>query len=146
MERAARADPNAAASRRPGPARDLSADEARGGHTLARHVGRSDQELRERLRREPRIAAASTYADRLTAEAVVAETLVREQARVEGWRRRSGARPNLALDYHGDKVIGRVLRRGARESQDARDAVVVLRWPVRDTTFYVLTSYPEIRR
>jgi hypothetical protein len=35
-----------------------------GGHTLARHVGKTDAELIERLRREPQISSASTYTDR----------------------------------------------------------------------------------
>jgi hypothetical protein len=51
----------AAASRR-----DLGGDESRGGHTLARHVGRTDSQLLDRLAREPRISAASTYTDRAT--------------------------------------------------------------------------------
>ena len=33
--------------------RDLSRDEAAGGHILRKHVGRSDEQLRERLEREP---------------------------------------------------------------------------------------------
>jgi hypothetical protein len=37
---------------------DLGHDEARGGHTLARHVARTDGELRERLARERNISAA----------------------------------------------------------------------------------------
>ena len=47
--------------------RDLDSDEQRGGHTLRRHVGRSDSELHDRLQRESRIHAASTYTDRETA-------------------------------------------------------------------------------
>ena len=39
---------------------DLVADEAKGGHTLARHVERTDAQLRERLERERNISAAST--------------------------------------------------------------------------------------
>jgi hypothetical protein len=39
---------------------DLSKDEERGGHTLERHVARADEELRQRLRRERNISAAST--------------------------------------------------------------------------------------
>ena len=62
--------------------RDLARDERRGGHTLARHVGLSDDDLRERLRREPRIAAASTWTDRRVAEQVVGETLARFADRV----------------------------------------------------------------
>ena len=39
---------------------DLARDEVRGGHTLDKHVGRSDSELRERLTTERNISAAST--------------------------------------------------------------------------------------
>src|SRR5689334_10011971 len=53
------------------PTHDLSADEADGGHTLQRHVGKSDAELIERLKREPQISSASTYTDRATAERVI---------------------------------------------------------------------------
>jgi hypothetical protein len=47
---------------------DLSRDEERGGHTLDKHVGRSDEELRQRLERERSISAASTWTDRAAAE------------------------------------------------------------------------------
>src|SRR5437660_1123632 len=56
------------------PTRDLSIDEAKGGHTLARHVGRTDAELRDRLRRE-QISSASTYTDRAAAEHAVGAAL-----------------------------------------------------------------------
>src|SRR5688572_21546878 len=74
---------------------DLERDEARGGHTLARHVGWSDDQLRARLRRELDIAAASTYTDRATAERVIAAALDRDRRRVDAWIARVGNRPNL---------------------------------------------------
>ena len=79
---------------------DLERDEHRGGHTLSRHVGRSDADLRERLRREREISAASTYTDRAIAERAVAQALAKNRARVDQWLAREGPRPNLALDYH----------------------------------------------
>jgi hypothetical protein len=126
---------------------DLQRDEKRGGHTLARHVGKSDQELRDRLRREPRISAASTYSDLGTAERVVARALDRERARVDKWLGRRGSRPNLALDYRGDQrePIGRSLTRRSSRPVACSDAVVVLRWDGR-RGFFVLTSYPEVSR
>jgi hypothetical protein len=131
-----------------GARRDLARDEARGGHTLARHVGLSDEDLRARLARETRIAAASTFEDRATAEAVVGEALVRSADRVRDWARRAESRPNLALDYRGTKgrVIGRSLRRGRRQVEACVDAVVVLKWRERDRDYFVLTAYPEVRR
>jgi hypothetical protein len=126
---------------------DLERDEKRGGHTLARHVGRSDADLIERLRRERQISAASTYTDRVTAERVVALALAQHQARVDQWLARQGPRPNLALDYHaaGREPIGRSLTRRGRQAVACSDAVVVLRWDGR-RGFYVLTTYPELLR
>ena len=126
---------------------DLERDEARGGHTIARHVGRTDEQLRERLKREQRISAASTYTDRAIAERVVARTLAREKARLQKWLARQGPRPNLALDYRGDRndPIGRSLTRRNPQPVVCSDAVVVLRWD-GSRGFIVLTSYPEVSR
>jgi Bacterial CdiA-CT RNAse A domain len=132
-----------AGTNRPGQAHDLSADEAQGGHTLSRHVGRSDGDLQERLERERNISAASTYTDRSTAEAVVGSALD-HNSRIERWAERGARRPNLALDYHGDSAhpIGRCMERGSAVAGPAWDAIVVLK-ASRDGGFYVLTSYPE---
>jgi len=129
------------------PRRDLSADEQRGGHTLTRHVGRTDDQLRQRLRDQPNIAAASTYPDRDTAEHVVALVLEASADRIRSWTGRQGSRPNLALrlDDPRGPPIGRVLERGARAPRPAHGAVVVMRWDNRQRTYYVLTSYPENR-
>jgi hypothetical protein len=126
---------------------DLERDEHRGGHTLSRHVGRSDADLRERLRREREISAASTYTDRAIAERAVAQALAKNRARVDQWLAREGPRPNLALDYHaaGGETIGRSLTRRGRQAIDCSNALVVLRWDGR-RGFYVLTSYPELPR
>ena len=128
--------------------RDLSVDEQRGGHTLARHVGRSDDQLRRRLRDQTQISAASTYTDRETAERVVGSVLQQSADRIRSWTRRSGSRPNLALRSIGDPrgpPIGRILERGASTPRPAHGAVVVLRWDDWQRSYYVLTSYPENR-
>ena len=135
------------ASRDASERRDLSLDEQQGGHTLARHVGKSDQDLRDRLQRERGISAASSYSTRAIAERTVTRALAQEQSRVAAWIARMGNRPNLALTYRGPAgvVVGRSLERRRREAVDCTDAVVVLRWNGRDG-FYVLTSYPEAGR
>jgi len=125
---------------------DLSADEAMGGHTLARHVGKTDDELRERLRREPDISTASTYTDRATAEAVVGEALSTAPRSFDSWRRRTGRRANFVIRFAADHAIGRSMMRGRRDTTPCEDALVVVRWDERREQFYVLTSYPEERR
>ncbi len=137
---------NAGSQAASGPVHDLSEDEADGGHTLKRHVGRTDEQLRERLERERNISAASTYTDRETAERVVGTVLQREQPRIHRWLQRAEGHPNLVLDYDGDSAhpIGRTLRRGVEQTQPCAQAVVVLRWQ-EPGEYYVLTSYPECR-
>lgn len=129
-------------------ARDLRQDEARGGHTIARHVGKSDAELRARLARERWISAASTYTDLATAERVVSATTASGQARIARWAARDGTRANLALDFAGSPgdVIGRSIAQGDDAAVACHDAIVVLRWDARDNDWFVLTSYPEVRR
>lgn len=124
---------------------DLQRDERRGGHTIARHVGRTDAQLQARLARES-ISAASTYVDLATAERVVAEALADNARQVQRWIDRRGPRSNLAIRYRARDALptGRLLRRGDDASRDVSGAVVVLRW--RDEGYLVLTSYPESAR
>jgi hypothetical protein len=123
---------------------NLSRDEERGGHTLARHVARTDDELRERFARERNISAASTWTDRETAESVVAEALGAERGHLESWTRQGFPRANLALHYNAGRVIGRSLRRGDSQTVECSSAVIVLRADGPES-FYVLTTYPEAR-
>jgi hypothetical protein len=123
---------------------DLGRDEQRGGHTLARHVARTDDELRERLARERNISAASTWTDRETAETVVGQALAAERGRVDSWMRRGFPRANLALHYNAGRVIGRSLRRGDSQTVECSSTVIVLRADGPES-FYVLTTYPEAR-
>ena len=123
---------------------DLQRDEERGGHTLKKHVGRTDRQLEERLAHERNISAASTWTDLDTAETTVAAALHVERGRIESWSRRGYPRANLALHYDAGHVIGRSLRRGDTQTMDCTVAVIVLRADGPDS-FYVLTTYPESR-
>ena len=123
--------------------RDLSQDEAAGGHTLRKHVGRTDEQLRERLRHEREISAASTWTDRETAERAVGIALAQNQDKIQRWLSRD-SHSNLVLDYDGDLPIGRSLRRDADQPQPCSHATVVLKWS-GPGSYYVLTSYPECR-
>lgn len=135
---------NAESDGNAGISRDLSRDEDAGGHTLKRHVGKSDEQLRDRLSREPDISAASSYTDRASAEHAVGMVLQEQHSRVESWLDRSGGHPNLVMDYRGDHAIGRTLHRGDVASQPCSNALVVLRWD-GGRKYHVLTSYPECR-
>ena len=125
--------------------RNLDLDEAAGGHVLRKHVGRSDDELRERLRHDRYISAASSYTDRDTAERAIAAAISQQQTKIERWLARSGGHANLVLDYDSDQPIGRSLDRGDDRPRPCSHAVVVLKW-IPPSAYYVLTSYPECRK
>lgn len=120
---------------------DLEADEERGGHTIARHVGKTEQELRDRLAREPDISAASSYFDLEAAERSVALALAAKRSDVTRWSQGSGRSQNLALRCTVGEPVGISVERGARSSREVEAVVVVLRWA--DGSWYVLTSYPD---
>jgi hypothetical protein len=140
----AAADPGSSQDQSTAPSRDLSQDEQKGGHTLSRHVAKSDDDLRQRLANE-QISAASTYADRQTAEQAVGAALAQNRDRIRHWLSRQGHHLNLVLDYHGDQPLGRCLRRGQSSSHACKDSVVVLKW-AGPGQYFVLTSYPEDHR
>lgn len=127
------------------PRRDLSQDEAAGGHTLRKHVGRSDAELHERLNHERDISAASTWNDRASAETAIGAAIADQNTKVSRWLERD-RHSNLVLDYDGDSAhpFGRTLRRGEDRVEPCAHAVIVLRWDGANS-YHVLTAYPECR-
>src|SRR6202158_2874700 len=130
------------------PVRDLSRDEAAGGHILRKHVGQTDEQLRERLEHERHITGASTYADRAAAEHAVGAAIAQSQERIQSWLTRPGGHPNLVLDYDSETPIGRTINRGDNQSRPCAHALVVLKYDLKYTgpnEYYVLTSYPECR-
>ena len=127
-----------------GGAYDLQRDEQLGGHTLRKHVGRSDEQLRERLEREPHISAASTWTNTDLAEQTVAAALRDQATRIAQWQARGERRANLALHYNAGREIGRSLERGASHTVPCTAAVIVLK--ANGGGFYVLTTYPEATR
>jgi hypothetical protein len=126
--------------------RDLSQDEAAGGHTLHKHVGRTDAQLRERLAHERNISAASTWNDRAGAEAAVGAAIAEQNNKISRWLERD-RHPNLVLDYDGDPAhpFGRTLRRGSDSVEPCAHALIVLKWDA-PASYHVLTAYPECRQ
>ncbi|GIM65230.1 hypothetical protein Pve01_85450 [Planomonospora venezuelensis] len=55
------------------------------GHTLERHVGKSVQQLRDRLDRYPKLKSASAFDDEATAERLISRVLDRRSADVDSW-------------------------------------------------------------
>ncbi|WP_377803093.1 ribonuclease YeeF family protein [Bacillus amyloliquefaciens] len=117
----------------------LAAHEAKGGHLIERHVGKTDEELLQRLQINKKIRASSSFTDRPTAERVANETLTKHKKEIEEWLK-SDVNDPLPLPYRGTEVIGRGVRKGSNEVKDMTNARIVLK-KNKDGSF-ILTGYP----
>ncbi len=81
-----------------------------GGHTIRKHVGKSDDYLRARLRRERSRAMVSTFFDEATAEASLKAAIAAKSATVERWLGTPGG-SRLPINRTFEQAIGRVMMR-----------------------------------
>ncbi|AWG39042.1 hypothetical protein CMR26_10785 [Bacillus velezensis] len=121
------------------PGGGLAAHEAKGGHLIERHVGKTDEELLQRLQINKKIRASSSFTDRPTAERVANETLTKHKKEIEEWLK-SDVNDPLPLPYRGTEVIGRGVRKGSNEVKDMTNARIVLK--KNEDGSFILTGYP----
>lgn len=124
--------------------RDIDAHELLGGHTVERHVGKSERWLRERLNTDPALRAegfASSFYDKATANRAQMLAVKTYKSQIEEWLKGGGGLP-LPLEIDTGEPAGVVVKRGRSGSLVSSKALVVI---VRDNTtqgWHVLTSYP----
>ena len=110
------------------PGGGLAAHEAAGGHTLAKHVGKSEAFLCHRLATEPDIRGASTFHDRQTAERSIADALRSNQRIVDRWL--AGRKNKLVLRSRLPMPIGVLMTSVHSGANPAHGIKIILR---RDT-------------
>jgi hypothetical protein len=96
-----------------------------GGHTLAKHVGKTEGFLRNRLATEPGIKAASTFYDRQSAEKALVELIDANWSEITRWLRGGGF--ELMLDGRAARAHGIVLIRSATRPVEAVGIRLILR-------------------
>ncbi|MCT7950481.1 hypothetical protein NG798_11830 [Ancylothrix sp. C2] len=125
------------------PGGGLTAHEAAGGHTLAKHVGKTEAELASRLATNPRLLIASSFRDRSTAEQAISEAINANQPLILSWLSSSKTKLQL-LPYIATFPVGVSQIRGSSGLIFVYQVEVILR---RDSTlplgYYILTAYPQ---
>ena len=115
------------------------------GHTIDRHVGKSDRQLRERLEREGKSVVSGFY-DLETAAVAIVRTIRHKpnDQRVKRWLGDDDSNRRLALRRGFDRAIGRIVYRDGN-ARDGNTAVAVLtKWRESGRTSYrLLTAYVE---
>ena len=125
------------------PGGGLEAHEDAGGHLIERHVGKSEQWLLDRVRRE-NISAASSFRDLPEAEYFVASTLAQHQDRIDAWVDGQGGN-RLVIDARFEASTGISVERGDTRADDVFSIRLVLERSNRleDLGFRIVTGYPS---
>ncbi|UQZ41480.1 ribonuclease YeeF family protein [Bacillus subtilis] len=125
------------------PGGGLAAHEAKGGHLIERHVGKTDGELFQRLIKDTEISGSSSFKDRATAEKVASSVLSdpKNITKIKKWLSNPNSRRTLPLRYKGDgEVLGRRVEKGSNVAKDATNATIVLKKSKNGE--FILTGYP----
>ena len=123
---------------------DLAAEEAAGGHTIAKHVGKDEAFLRNRLATE-RVVAAGTFRRLKDAEKFVSRAVAANSKQIENWANSSRAIRGFQFEYDAKEVVGTVIPRSTGTLQKSTKIVVVLRKTiVGKKIYFILTAFPSL--
>lgn len=123
------------------PSVDLRAIEGENGHTFRRHVGQSNEALRERALRTHH--DVSSFDDARTAQQTVDAAFAENQEKIGVWAAKKH-RGNLDLHVHFDHPVGRVYEYDSGVFERSANADVILEpRPSLPGGYTVITAYPS---
>ncbi|HDX9578274.1 TPA: hypothetical protein ROX88_001801 [Bacillus pseudomycoides] len=113
------------------------------GHTLERHVGKTEEQLKERLRTD-NVSAASTYYDKETATKAVKDTIKQHEKEIEKWLKESKENRLVLNTKHNFAVGKTVLKKDMCVKDGLRNTMTVLQKDKGSQLgFKIVTSYPS---
>ena len=117
-----------------------------GGHTLARHVGKTRAYLDARLASNPYLREVSSFHTVQDAEGAINSLMRLRSRRVAGWAASAPTGETLELVGPVSGNLGVVLARGAANLVQGRTVKVVLKKQAcRGMPYFVLTAYLELQ-
>jgi hypothetical protein len=123
----------------------LVEEEAAGGHAIARHVGKTEAELRARLAAPKAPKAATTFRTLSEAERVVGDAIRANRRAIKEWAKLANAGDSEAFTYSAGRIIGFGVVKSTGKVHQATKMVFVLRKVASGNRIYfLLTAYPSI--
>ncbi|KAF6683830.1 MULTISPECIES: RNase A-like domain-containing protein [Pantoea] len=114
-----------------------------GGHTIAKHVVISDNDLLARLALSPNMHSVSSYYSVQIAEKAISSALKANRLRIIHWANWGNNASPLELVYRSRAAVGYGLRQGKAAKETCYAVrVVLLKQTYNGKPYYVLTSYP----
>jgi len=110
-----------------------------GGHTILKHVGRTEAQLRERLRLEPKKEIVSSFVNLEQAEWAISETMRANAWKIQAWTK-APTEP-LRLNKDVGRKVGYALIRKTDTLVDSSKVSVVLKYRrYNGMPYYILTA------
>jgi len=123
----------------------LAAQESAGGHTIARHVGRTEAELRARLAAQPKIPVASSFESLAQAERTVSAGLKANRIAITQWAQSAAPNARRAFEWAAPGRIGYgVVRSSGNLASMSKVRIVLQKKALNGKLYYVLTAFPIV--
>jgi hypothetical protein len=119
----------------------LRSHEHSGGHTLLRHVAKSDEELLARLEARRRLPYSSSFASEERAERLISDFLTDRRAAIAKWMDSTGER--LKLEGSLPTVTGRTAARDGSVDYVSGIRVLIERDSSMPQGYRVVTAFPQ---
>lgn len=115
-----------------------------GGHTILKHIGKTEPELRARLLAQRGIPAASTFKSLEVAERTLYEAMRANRAAIEAWARTAAPGAKQAFFYTAKESVGQGVVRATNTLVQMNKVRFVLKMEqYNGKLFYILTAFPE---
>ncbi|KAB0633362.1 hypothetical protein F7R21_27940 [Burkholderia latens] len=113
-----------------------------GGHTISKHVGKTEAQLRERLKQEPHRDVVSSFHNMRTAEFAISAVIRIEAARIDLWAKSTRRHIPLTLIRHVSGDIGYGIYRNNEILVKLNTVTIVLKHQsYNGMPYYILTSF-----
>ncbi|QKJ86307.1 hypothetical protein PMPD1_1348 [Paramixta manurensis] len=116
-----------------------------GGHTIAKHVGKSDKELIARFETERRIPVSSSFSNLRIAEDAISKAIQRNRDTIRNALSAQSPGTRLTIKYPTGEVIGYGFKRGSTQKlylKQVRLTIVIEQF--HGKPYYILTAFPDI--
>ncbi len=123
----------------------LKSHEEAGGHTIERHVDKSEHYLKKRVN-SGNIFEASTFNNIAAAEQILALGLWENIDELAAWMKNENAGDRLVIEIMHPTAIGRGIRRNETQISPRYGARIVLQKNKNKKSAFILTAYPHKRR
>lgn len=120
---------------------------APGGHTLERHIGKTPEELMERLQRRPGLGETSSFKNIAEAEKLISAVLRDNKHQIQMWIKYIP--PNMTARMRLSRIFnqptGILVQRGSRDIKTCYRVRVALEFrPFNGKPYFILTAFPEL--